>query len=201
MPVCRSQVLSFSGTFVDQQSPYNPASPRGAWEYAHSIIPASPRKDIRVWMHVSDGDLGAELSEATLHNWVLGELTTACGQPSSLRFHTDGAVLQRMIGWLTRLRPRDTTTGTCLREAQGTWTDALSDRRWRALSNGCGETPRSPRPRHRTPTQLGSNRHRSRSRSTGWTRWSLASHSVSSLVACAALALGAKAGARRSTQG
>lgn len=70
-PDLYSKVLSYSGTYVHQQSPYNPASPRGAWEYAHTLIPAVPRKEIRVWMHVSDGDLGAGLPEETLHNWPL----------------------------------------------------------------------------------------------------------------------------------
>ena len=82
-PDLYSKVLSYSGTFVNQQSPYNPTSPRGAWEYAHSIIPhadiegpwspgrAPGRENLRVWMHVSDGDLGSGLPEDTLHNWVL----------------------------------------------------------------------------------------------------------------------------------
>ena len=65
------KVLSYSGTYVHQQSPYNPASPRGAWEYADTLIPAAEGKDIRVWIHVSDGDLGAGLAEETLHNWPL----------------------------------------------------------------------------------------------------------------------------------
>jgi poly(3-hydroxybutyrate) depolymerase len=80
-PDLYSKVLSYSGTFVHQQSPYDPASPRGAWEYAATMIPASQgdpwnpvnarEKNIRVWMHVGDGDLGVGLPESTLHNWPL----------------------------------------------------------------------------------------------------------------------------------
>lgn len=65
------RVLSYSGTFVNQQSPESPVTPHGAWEYHEHLIPQSERKPIRVWLHVSEQDLGFQRDEASLHNWVL----------------------------------------------------------------------------------------------------------------------------------
>ena len=64
-------MLTYSGTYVDQQSPKNPASPHGAWEYHENLIPKSERKPIRIWMHVSENDNGSKRDEASLHNWVM----------------------------------------------------------------------------------------------------------------------------------
>src|SRR5579862_1452027 len=65
------RVLSYSGTFVDQQSPKNPASPHGAWEYHENLIPKSERRPIRIWMQVGETDNGYKKDEASLHNWVM----------------------------------------------------------------------------------------------------------------------------------
>ena len=65
------RVLSYSGTYVNQQSPTNPASLHGAWEYHEHLIPGSDRKPLRVWLQVGEQDLGAQRAEGTLHNWVL----------------------------------------------------------------------------------------------------------------------------------
>jgi enterochelin esterase family protein len=65
------RVLSYSGTFVNQQSPPNPESPHGAWEYHEHLIPQSPPKPLRVWLEVGEHDLGFDKDEASLHNWVL----------------------------------------------------------------------------------------------------------------------------------
>ncbi len=70
-PELYRRVLSYSGTYVNQQSPLNPASPRGAWEYHATFIPNSPPKPIRVWMHVSERDNRYWDQEDTWHNWVL----------------------------------------------------------------------------------------------------------------------------------
>src|SRR5208282_2816413 len=48
------RVLSYSGTFVNQQSPLNPDSPHGAWEYQEHLIPAARRKPLRIWMEVGE---------------------------------------------------------------------------------------------------------------------------------------------------
>lgn len=70
-PELYRRVLSYSGTYVDQQSPPNPTSPRGAWEYHATFIPNTPPKPIRVWMHVSERDNRYSDQEETWHNWVL----------------------------------------------------------------------------------------------------------------------------------
>jgi len=65
------RVLSYSGTYVNQQSPLNPESAHGAWEYHENLIGKSDRKPLRVWLHVSEQDNGYERDEASLHNWVM----------------------------------------------------------------------------------------------------------------------------------
>ncbi len=65
------RVLSYSGTYVNQQSPLNPQSPHGAWEYHEHLIPTSDVKPIRVWLQVGEHDLGEQRDEASLHNWPL----------------------------------------------------------------------------------------------------------------------------------
>jgi enterochelin esterase-like enzyme len=71
------RVLSYSGTFVDQQSPPNPESPHGAWEYHEHLIPQTDRKPIRIWMQVGELDNRASDPESTLHNWVLANVRMA----------------------------------------------------------------------------------------------------------------------------
>lgn len=65
------RVLSYSGTYVNQQWPANPESPHGAWEYHEHLIPNSDAKPLRVWLQVSEQDLGNQRDEASLHNWVM----------------------------------------------------------------------------------------------------------------------------------
>jgi enterochelin esterase family protein len=50
------RVLSYSGTFLNQQWPYNPETPHGAWEFHEHLIPESPSKPIRIWFEVGDAD-------------------------------------------------------------------------------------------------------------------------------------------------
>ena len=63
------RVLTYSGTYVNQQWPYNAETPGGAWEFHKSLIPKSPVKPIRLWMHVSDRDNFSESDG--MHDWVL----------------------------------------------------------------------------------------------------------------------------------
>jgi enterochelin esterase-like enzyme len=65
------RVVSYSGTFVNQQWPFNAATPGGAWDYHDSIIATAPRKPIRIWMHVGDGDLyNPNVLRDGMHDWV-----------------------------------------------------------------------------------------------------------------------------------
>ena len=43
-PELYRRVLTYSGTYVNQQSPLNPESPHGAWEYHEHLIPKSDRE-------------------------------------------------------------------------------------------------------------------------------------------------------------
>ena len=70
-PESYRKVLSYSGTFVNQASPMDPRTPRGGWEYHAKLIPGSPKKPIRMWMHVSAQDLHFDDPENTWHNWPL----------------------------------------------------------------------------------------------------------------------------------
>jgi iron(III)-enterobactin esterase len=66
------RVLSYSGTYVNQQWPPNPETPGGAWEFHRTLIPKNPTKPIRIWMHVSDRDLyNPNTMRDNMHDWVV----------------------------------------------------------------------------------------------------------------------------------
>ena len=50
------RILSFSGTYINQQWPWNPETPQGSWGYHTTLIRESPPKPIRIWMCVADQD-------------------------------------------------------------------------------------------------------------------------------------------------
>jgi len=65
------RVLSYSGTFVNQQWPTDPAVPHGAWEFHEHLIPSSPAKPIRLWMEAGDRDLlDPNTLRDNMHDWV-----------------------------------------------------------------------------------------------------------------------------------
>ena len=63
------RVLTYSGTYVNQQWPYNPQTPGGAWEFHTSLIPNNPVKPLRFWLEISDRDNYSESDG--MHDWVL----------------------------------------------------------------------------------------------------------------------------------
>lgn len=66
------RVLTYSGTFVNQQWPPNPETPGGAWEFHARMIPDSPRKPIRIWMEVGDRDnFNPNAMRDGMHDWVV----------------------------------------------------------------------------------------------------------------------------------
>jgi enterochelin esterase-like enzyme len=66
------RVLSYSGTFVNQQWPPDPATPHGAWGFHESLVPKSPKKPIRIWMEVGDRDLyNPNAMRDGMHDWVV----------------------------------------------------------------------------------------------------------------------------------
>jgi enterochelin esterase family protein len=66
------RVLTYSGTYVNQQWPHNDETPHGAWGYHEQIIPNSPVKPIRIWMEVGDRDLfNPNTMHDNMHDWVV----------------------------------------------------------------------------------------------------------------------------------
>ena len=102
------RVLTYSGTYVNQQWPPNPETPHGAWEYHERLIPSSPRKPIRIWMEVGDRDLfNPNVMRDNMHDWVvanenMARVLAAKGYRYQFVFarnagHTDRAVKQQTL--------------------------------------------------------------------------------------------------------
>lgn len=121
------RVLSYSGTYVNQQWPSNPETPGGAWEYHATLIPGSPRKPIRIWMHVGDRDLlNPNVMRDGMHDWVLANERMAAvladkGYPYQFVFarnagHCDRVVKQQTLPaaleWLWKGYPRVSPAAT-----------------------------------------------------------------------------------------
>jgi hypothetical protein len=76
------RVISYSSTLVDQQdddAPEEAMYPLGAWDY-HSgleLIANTEPLPLRIFIHVSENDLGATAPESGHHNWVLANQRTA----------------------------------------------------------------------------------------------------------------------------
>ena len=102
------RVLTYSGTYVNQQWPSNPAAPHGAWEFHERLIPNSPVKPIRMWMEVGDRDLlNPNVMRDNMHDWVLAnenmaKVLAAKGYHYQFVFarnagHTDRTVKQQTL--------------------------------------------------------------------------------------------------------
>lgn len=104
-PELYHRVLTYSGTYVNQQWPYNPQTPHGAWEFHERLIPNSPAKPIRLWMEVGDRDNFN--NRDGMHDWVLAnenmaKVLAAKGYHYQFVFarnagHTDRAVKQQTL--------------------------------------------------------------------------------------------------------
>ena len=65
------RVLTTSGTFVNQQWPFNPETPDGAWGFHNKLIPESPKKPLRIYLAVGDRDLlNPNVMRDDMHDWV-----------------------------------------------------------------------------------------------------------------------------------
>ncbi len=101
------RVLTYSGTYVNQQWPPNPESPHGAWEFHEHLIPNSPKKPIRLWMEVGDRDNLSQTMHDNMHDWVLAnenmaKVLAAKGYHYQFVFaknagHTDRTVKQQTL--------------------------------------------------------------------------------------------------------
>jgi enterochelin esterase-like enzyme len=107
-PELYHRVLSTSGTFVNQQWPYNPQTPGGAWELHKTLIPNSERKPLRIWIQVGDRDLlNPNSMRDDMHDWVLAnenmaKALAAKGYHYQFVFvknagHCDGAMKQQLL--------------------------------------------------------------------------------------------------------
>lgn len=66
------RVLTYSGTYINQQWPYNPETPHGAWEFHQHLIARSRTKPLRIWLEVGDQDLlNPNVMRDGMHDWVL----------------------------------------------------------------------------------------------------------------------------------
>jgi enterochelin esterase-like enzyme len=71
-PELYHRVLTYSGTFINQQWPHDPRTPHGAWEFHEHLIADTPAKPIRIWMEVGDRDLlNPNVMRDNMHDWVL----------------------------------------------------------------------------------------------------------------------------------
>jgi enterochelin esterase-like enzyme len=107
-PELYHRVLTYSGTYVNQQWPSNPETPGGAWEFHKTIIPNSPTKPIRIWLEVGDRDLlNPNIMRDNMHDWVVANERMARaladkGYHYQFVFarnagHTDGKVKQQTL--------------------------------------------------------------------------------------------------------
>ena len=70
-PELYRRVITTSGTYVNQQWPFNPETPGGAWDFHAKLIPQSARQPIRLWMGVGDADLlNPNIMRDDMHDWV-----------------------------------------------------------------------------------------------------------------------------------
>ncbi len=71
-PELYHRVLTYSGTYINQQWPSNPETPHGAWEFHEHLIPSTPARPIRLWMEVGDRDLyNPNVMRDGMHDWVV----------------------------------------------------------------------------------------------------------------------------------
>jgi enterochelin esterase family protein len=102
------RVLTYSGTYVNQQWPHSDETPHGAWGYHEQIIPNSPVKPIRLWLEVGDRDLlNPNSMHDNMHDWVvanerMAQVLADKGYHYQFIFarnagHTDHAVKQQTL--------------------------------------------------------------------------------------------------------
>jgi len=103
------RVLTYSGTFINQQWPWNPQTPHGAWGFHEHLIAENPVKPLRMWMEVGDRDLfNPNAMRDDMHDWVLAnelmaKVLAAKGYHYQFVFarnagHVDGAVRRQTLG-------------------------------------------------------------------------------------------------------
>jgi enterochelin esterase-like enzyme len=107
-PELYHRVLTYSGTYVNQQWPHNAETPGGAWDLHEKLVPNSDPKPLRIWMEVGDRDLyNPNSMRDNMHDWVLAnehmaKALAAKGYHYQFTFarnagHCDGSVKQHTL--------------------------------------------------------------------------------------------------------
>jgi enterochelin esterase-like enzyme len=107
-PELYHRVLTYSGTYVNQQWPSDPKTPHGAWEFHEHLIPITARKPLRLWLEVGDRDLlNPNIMRDNFHDWVvanenMARVLAAKGYHYQFLFarnagHTDRTVKQQTL--------------------------------------------------------------------------------------------------------
>jgi enterochelin esterase-like enzyme len=94
------RVISYSGTFVALQR--NATAPNGAWDFHQTFIPNSERKPLRIWLHVSENDIGANTPVEQMRNWVaantrMAAVLKAKGYPYQFVFSEASGHVERSV--------------------------------------------------------------------------------------------------------
>ncbi len=121
-PELYHRVLTYSGTYVNQQWPFTPAMPHGAWEFHEHLIAESPVKPLRLWLEVGDRDnYNPNVMRDDMHDWVVANqrmavVLRAKGYHYQFVFarnagHTDrtvrGQTLPAALEWLWQGYPKE----------------------------------------------------------------------------------------------
>ncbi len=117
------RVLAYSGTFINQQWPYDPKTPHGAWEFHEHLIPQNPPKPIRIWMEVGDRDLfNPNVMRDNMHDWVVANENMAAALAvkhyhyqfvfARNAVHVDRAVVQQTLPEALEYLWKDYSSGT-----------------------------------------------------------------------------------------
>ena len=107
-PELYHRVLTYSGTYVNQQWPFNAETPHGAWGFHETLIPDSPAKPIRIWLEVGDRDnYNPNVMGDNMHDWAvanenMAKVLAAKGYHYQFVFarnagHTDRGVKQQTL--------------------------------------------------------------------------------------------------------
>jgi iron(III)-enterobactin esterase len=112
------RVFTFSGTFVNQQWPTDPAYPHGAWGLHETLLPNSPTLPFRIFLECGDRD---NYGRDPMHDWVqanenMAKVLAAKGYHYKFVFarnagHTDRPTISQLyptaLQWLWQGYPID----------------------------------------------------------------------------------------------
>ncbi|HVU51339.1 MAG TPA: alpha/beta hydrolase-fold protein, partial [Polyangia bacterium] len=87
------RILTYSGTFVNQESPTDPMYPHGAWEYHEHLIADADPKPLRVYLECGQNDYNANDPETTYENFKMANMRMAAAlKAKGYHYHFDYAL-------------------------------------------------------------------------------------------------------------